>query len=74
MKHVPGTVKDKYEILGVIGEGRKIFLFSIYHNFIYNLKKGSYGVVVKARKKVLKIILINQYNKVYCLYFRIQIQ
>ncbi|CAF0816295.1 unnamed protein product [Rotaria sp. Silwood1] len=32
MKHIPSNVKEKYEILGVIGE-------------------GSYGVVLKARKK-----------------------
>lgn len=54
MKHVPGAVKDKYEILGVIGEGIE---FINSNHFNSHLKTGSYGVVLKARKKVIKINL-----------------
>jgi hypothetical protein len=50
MKHIPGKVKDKYEILGIIGEGR-VFLFEVLVSLFY-IVKGAYGVVLKARKKV----------------------
>lgn len=34
MKHVPGTIKDKYEILGVIGEGIDFSIFVIIINLL----------------------------------------
>ncbi|CAF3546894.1 unnamed protein product [Adineta steineri] len=45
MKHIPANVKNKYEILGVIGE-------------------GSYGIVLKARKKDTNaIVAIKQFKQ-----------
>jgi hypothetical protein len=56
MKHLPSNVKDKYEILSVIGEGKDFYIFLIIIILFIILKiKGSYGVVLKARRKVLKI-------------------
>jgi hypothetical protein len=60
MKHIPSAVKDKYDILGVIGEGREIFLIC---NYYASFKIGSYGVVLKARKKVFKTGLNQQGQK-----------
>ena len=52
MKNVPSGIKDKYEILGIIGEGKNFLVsFSIFHLFT----TGSYGVVLKARKRVKSI-------------------
>ena len=50
MKNVPSNVKDKYEILGIIGEGIEFYLF--FCILLIILIKGAYGVVLKARKKV----------------------
>jgi hypothetical protein len=38
MKHVPGNIKDKYEILGVIGEGIDFIKF-FNHSFIHISKR-----------------------------------
>jgi hypothetical protein len=35
MKHVPGKIKDKYKILGIIGEGR---LYCFVHLYLYNFE------------------------------------
>lgn len=49
MKHIPSAVKEKYDILGVIGEGRMISSASLIDLLCVI---GAYGVVLKARKKV----------------------
>jgi hypothetical protein len=60
MKHIPSAVKEKYDILGVIGEGR---IFTIIFINYTSLETGSYGVVLKARKKVFFQIDLNQHTR-----------
>jgi hypothetical protein len=51
MKHVPGTIKDKYEILGVIGEGIDFSIFVIIMNLLIILKKVHMVWCSKLEKK-----------------------
>jgi len=52
MKHVLRTIRDKYEILGIIGEGRFFKSFFVLSLFYIFKTKGAYGVVLKDQKKV----------------------
>ena len=76
MKHIPSCVKEKYELLDVIGEGNKLsntrFIKNSYKYFffffIYKNQKGSYGVVLKARKKVIEKKKNKKFEKTLIIY------
>lgn len=50
MKRLPGKIKDKYKILGVIGEGTDDCSSILKHSIVRFL--GAYGIVLKARRRV----------------------
>jgi hypothetical protein len=62
MKHIASSVKNKYEILGVIGEGIELFLLINFIHYLIKINRFIWCGAQGSKKSMKNIFIDNKKN------------